>query len=118
MTAAILATERGPGLTDEAIVVAAIIAASVIAVVIGRGVAAERRRGDRAGCSDRAADHASGYFTRPETAVPVVDAFLGLRLPDGIRTSMGILRQRRRCDCSGKNCRCCQELQVHQLSPL
>jgi hypothetical protein len=29
-----------------------------------------------------------------------------------------ILRQCRRCDRSGKNSRCCQELQVHKLPPL
>src|SRR5215216_5559228 len=114
----VLASERRSGLTDETVVVAAVVAAPIVAVIIGVDVVPERCRRNCAGCSDRAADHARGYFTGPESAVSMIDTVLGLRLTDGIRPSVRILRQCRRCDCTGKNSRCCQELQVHKLPPL
>src|SRR6185369_2230894 len=112
----ILTPEHRPGLTDETAVVAAVDTAPIVAVIVGVDVVPERCRRNGAGRTDRAANHACGYFTRPESAVSVIDAVLGLRLTDGIRPSVRILRQCRRYDCSGKNSRCCQELQVHKFA--
>ena len=98
VTSTVLTPEHRSGLTDETAVVAAVSAASVVAVVIRVDVVSERCRRNGAGRTDRAANHARGYFTRPESAVSVIDAVLGLRLTDGIRPSVRILRQCRRCD--------------------
>src|SRR6266404_6955119 len=103
VTSTVLTPEHRSGLTDETAVVAAVVAPSVVAVIIRVDVVPERGGGDSAGRSDRAADHARGYFTRPESAVSVIDAVLGLRLTDGIRP---ILRQCRRCDRRGKYSGC------------
>src|SRR6266478_6303229 len=61
----IFAHEGGAGPANESTAVAI---GAVIAVV-SVGVGAERRRCDRTGRSDRAADHAGSDITRPEPAV-------------------------------------------------
>ena len=118
MTSTILAPEHRSGLTDEAAVVAAVVAAPVVAIIVGVDIVPERRRRNCAGRADRAANHARGYFTRPESAASMIDAIVGLRLTDSVRPSVCILRQCRRCERRGKNGGCDHELEVDHLSPL
>ena len=59
-----------------------------------------------------------GYLARPDMVMAVIGACRVLLLTNDRGPRVGILRQSRRCDRSGKNCGCGQELQVHSLSPL
>src|SRR5258707_8051440 len=75
MQSSVLAAERGAGLTGETVRSAI---ALVVSVVVGVAVAAERRGSDGSCGADRAADHACGYVSRPQTAVAVFDHSCGL----------------------------------------
>src|SRR5882757_8337047 len=104
MAPAVLAPEHRSGFADEAVVVAAIGAAAVIAVIVGVAVISERGACDRASGADGAADHTGGYFTRPEPVVTMVNPCGVLLLTDDLCPRCRILRQRRRGDHRGKDC--------------
>src|SRR5882757_2084593 len=106
MTSAVFAYERRSGRTDNAAVVAAVVAVAVIAVVIGVRIAAERRGCDCTDRTDRAADHARGYLSRPETVVAMIDPGLILLMTDRWRPCCRILRHGRRSDRSRDDCGC------------
>src|SRR5258707_15618196 len=98
MAPAVLAPEHRSGFADEAVVVAAIGAAAVIAVIVGVAFISERGACDCASGADGAADHTGGYFTRPEPVVTMLNPCVVLLLTDDLCPRCRFLRQRRRAD--------------------
>src|SRR3981081_635658 len=84
MPAAVSTDERCSGLTTNPVVVTTVIAASVVAVVIGIPVVTERRGGNGACRADCATDHARSYLARPEAAFAMIDARVVLLHPDDL----------------------------------